>query len=78
MLDDWDERNQRRRSICPGSRLPRIGGFLEPARGTGRDNVKSWRDFACTRCGTDFTIPEDELIFQPVPKQWLLASVQAA
>jgi len=43
----------------------------------GRDHSEPW-EFTCPRCGIDFTVPEDELIFQSVPKNWLLAKVQAA
>jgi hypothetical protein len=30
-------------------------------------------EFTCSRCGTAFTVPLGELIFQSIPKQWLLA-----
>lgn len=30
------------------------------------------------RCGMEFTVPEDELSLQSVPKDWLLAKVHAA
>ena len=80
MLDAWDERNEvvAAGSICP---IPDCGALVisyRPQDRTGHDNAKSWCEFACTRCGTDFTVPEDELIFQSVPKEWLLARVQAA
>jgi hypothetical protein len=39
--------------------------------------VADWCDFTCLHCGIDFSVPEDELIFQAVPKEWLLARVQA-
>jgi len=80
MLDDWDERDEvlAAGSICP---IPDCGALVVSYRPTDRmehDNAKSRYEFACTRCGTDFTVPEDELIFQSVPKEWLLARVQAA
>ena len=80
MLDDWDERDEvvAAGSICP---VPDCGALVvsyKPPGGTGHDNAKSWCEFACRRCGTDFIVPEDELIFQSVPKEWLLARVQAA
>ncbi len=43
----------------------------------GRDHSQPW-EFTCPRCGIDFTVPEDELLFQSVPKEWLLARVHAA
>jgi hypothetical protein len=30
-------------------------------------------EFACSRCGTEFTMPRGTLIFQSVPKGWLSA-----
>jgi hypothetical protein len=27
--------------------------------------------FTCPRCGAEFTVAQNELIFQSVPKQWL-------
>jgi hypothetical protein len=35
-------------------------------------------EFTCPLCEIDFIVAEDELIFQSVPKGWLLASVHAA
>jgi hypothetical protein len=80
MLDDWDEGNavEAAGSICPVADCPALVVSYKPPDGTGHDNAKSWCEFACTHCGTDFTVPEDELIFQSVPKQWPLARVQAA
>jgi hypothetical protein len=80
MLDDWDERDEvvAAGSICP---VPDCGALViscRPLDRTGRVNAKSWCEFACSRCGIDFTVPEDELIFQSVPKEWLLARLQAA
>jgi hypothetical protein len=80
MLDDPDERDEvvAAGSICP---IPDCGALVVSYRRTDRtggDNANSWCEFACTRCGTDFTVPENELIFQSVPKEWLLARIQAA
>jgi hypothetical protein len=80
MLDDWDEPNElvAAGSICP---IPDCGALVvsyRPIGSTEHDNAKSWCEFACKRCGTEFTVPEDEVIFQSVPKEWLLARVQAA
>ncbi len=30
--------------------------------------------FTCSRCGLDFTVPLDELIFRSIPKQWFSAA----
>jgi len=80
MLDDWDERDEvvAAGSICP---VPDCGALVisyRPPDRTGHINAISWCEFTCSRCGIDFTVPEDELIFQSVPKEWLLARVQAA
>jgi hypothetical protein len=79
MIDDWDEREDAvaAGSICP---VPDCGALVvsyRPPERAGRDNARSWCDFTCLHCGIDFSIPEDELIFQSVPKEWLLARVQA-
>ena len=80
MLDEWDERDEvvAAGSICPVADCGALVICYRPSDRTGRDNPKSWCEFTCPRCGIDFTVPEDELIFQSVPKEWLLARVQAA
>jgi hypothetical protein len=80
MIDDWDEREDAvaAASICP---VPDCGALVvsyKPLERAGRDNARSWCDFTCLHCGIDFSFPEDELIFQSVPKEWLLARLQAA
>jgi hypothetical protein len=79
MIDDWDERKHAvaAGSICP---VPDCGALVvsyRPPERAGRDNARSWCVFTCLHCGIDFSVPEDELIFQAVPKAWLLARVQA-
>jgi hypothetical protein len=80
MLDDWNERDEvvAEGSICPGPDCGALVISYRPPDRTGRINGKSWCEFTCSGCGIDFTVPEDELIFQSVPKEWLLAGVQAA
>ena len=51
-----------------------LGVAYRSADDLGRDHSEPW-EFACPRCGIDFTMPDDELIFQSVPKEWLLARV---
>jgi hypothetical protein len=80
MLDGLDECDEvvAAASICP---VPDCGALVisyRPPDRAGRNNSKSWCEFTCSRCGIDFTVREDELIFQSVPKLWLLARVQAA
>ena len=80
MLDDWDERDEVFAAgwICPVPDCSALVISYRPLDRTGRVNAESWCGFTCSRCGIDFTVPEDELIFQSVPKEWLLARVQAA
>ena len=80
MLDNWDECDEvvAAGSICP---VPDCGALVvsyRPPDRTGHANAKSWCEFTYSRCGIDFSVPEDELIFQSVPKEWLLARVQTA
>lgn len=80
MLEDWDQSDEvvAAGSICPVSDCGALAISFRPPGATGRDNAKSWCEFTCPRCGTDFTTSEDELIFQSVPKEWLLARVHSA
>jgi hypothetical protein len=80
MPDLWDERDDvvAAGSICPISDCGALVVAYRPPDRTGRDSARLWWEFICPRCGTDFTVPEDELMFQSVPKEWLLARVQAA
>jgi hypothetical protein len=80
MFDGWDERDEVEAAgtICP---LPGCGALVvsyRPPDRMGLDHAISWCEFTCTRCGTDFIVAEEELIFQSVPKEWLLARVQTA
>ena len=33
------------------------------------------REFVCSECGTEFTAPADDLLFQSVPREWLFSKV---
>jgi hypothetical protein len=74
MPDDRDEQDDvvAAGASCP---IPDCGALAityRPTEGVGRADSKPW-EFTCPRCGIDFTVPEDELILQPVPKEWLVA-----
>lgn len=78
MPDDWEQKEEviAAGTSCP---MPDCGALTVAYRSTDgvrRDHSEHW-EFTCPRCGIDFTVPEDELIFQSVPKDWLLASVHA-
>jgi len=57
MLDDWDERDEvvAAGSICPVPDCVALVICDRPPDRTGRDSTKSWCEFTCPRCGTDFT-----------------------
>ena len=78
MPDEWDEHDDiAAGSSCP---MPNCGELAVAYRSTDtveRDHSEPW-EFTCPHCGIDFTVPEDELLFQSVPSKWLLAGVQAA
>jgi hypothetical protein len=80
MLEDWDECDEvvAAGSICPVSDCSALVVAYRPPDQAERDKARPRCEFTCPRCGTEFTVPEDELIFQSVPKEWLLARVQAA
>lgn len=76
---DWEEHDDEvaAGAICPE---PDCGALAFAYRSTdlvGRDDAEPW-EFTCPRCGMEFTVPEDELSLQSVPKDWLLAKVHAA
>jgi hypothetical protein len=39
-----------------------------------RTSGGSW-DFICSECGTEFMAPKDDLLFQAIPRDWLLSQV---
>jgi hypothetical protein len=80
MPDDWDERDDvvATGSICPILDCGALVVAYCPPDRSGRDNAKSWLEFTCPRCGIGFTVRGEELLFQSVPKEWLLARVHAA
>jgi hypothetical protein len=60
--------------------MPECGALVVAFRATyviSHDHIEPW-EFACGRCGIEFVVPEDELVFQSVPKDWLLARVNVA
>jgi hypothetical protein len=62
---------------CP---MPDCGALTLAYRSIGdggRDNAEPW-EFTCPRCGVEFTVAKCDLLFQSVPRDWLLAKIQAA
>jgi len=69
MPHEWEELDDEvaAGASCP---MPDCGALAVASRatdGVGRDHSEPW-EFVCPRCGIDFAIPKDELIFQSVPK----------
>ena len=49
--------------------MPDCGALVVAFRATSlisHDHIEPW-EFACVRCGIEFVVPEDELVFQSVP-----------
>ncbi len=40
------------------------------------DDTAQW-EFTCSRCGIEFTVPKDDLVFRSVPTQWTSALVNS-
>ena len=79
MPHEWEELDD---EVAAGSSRPMPDcGTLAVAYGSkdgvGRNRSESW-EFTCPRCGIEFVVPEDELVFQSVPKDWLMASATVA
>jgi hypothetical protein len=64
-------------SSCPVPDCSSLVIEYRAADGGRSGHPEDW-EFTCSRCGTEFTVAQGELIFQSVPKQWLLANIGAA
>jgi len=61
-------------SICP---VCETLVFAYRSRCLKHHDSDSW-EFICPLCGSGFTVPESELTFQSLPREWLSAGVYAA
>ena len=79
MPDDWDELGDvvAAGASCPIPDCGALAVTYRPTEDVGRADSEPW-EFTCPRCGIDFTVPEVELILQPVPKEWLVARGRVA
>jgi len=79
MRDDWDELSAEvaAGAICPMPGCGAIGIAFRSKYSARNGHVGSW-EFTCPRCQIDFMAPEQQFVFQSVPKEWLLAGIQAA
>lgn len=74
VLNDWDEFDViAAAATCP---MPDCGGLVVAFRPMDCD-AEPW-EFTCPRCGIDFIVPEEELVFQSVPNRCLLTRAYAA
>jgi len=76
---DWKQRDDivAAASTCPVATCASL--VIEyRAGGTVRAGHPEDWEFTCSRCGTEFTVAQGELIFQSVPKQWLSAETQVS
>jgi len=79
ILHEWKEEVDLRAAgtICP---MPRCGALVisyEPADSLhelGRKLSGRW-DFVCSECGSEFSASKDDLLFNSVPRQWLLSDI---
>jgi hypothetical protein len=63
-------------STCPTPDCGALALVFAPQTTRG-SHAELW-EFTCPRCGNDFVVTADNLIFQSVPKKRLLAQVQTA
>jgi len=79
MSDNWDKHDEEvaAGASCPVRECGALAVVYDSSDCAGADVSGPW-EFRCPYCGVDFTALADELIFQSVPRKWLLARVQAA
>ena len=79
MSHDWDEGDDEvaAGANCPMPDCRALVVSYRSSDNVGRDDAEPW-EFTCLRCGIDFAVSEADLIFQSVPKDWLLAKVEVA
>ncbi len=79
MPHDWKGREDvvAAGTSCP---MPNCGALTIAYRSADDlqdDDTAQW-EFTCSRCGIEFTVSKDDLVFRSVPTQWLFANVEAA
>jgi hypothetical protein len=61
-------------SSCPVVSCGSLVIDYRPAESVRPSHPEDW-EFTCSRCGTEFTVTQGELIFHSVPRRWLFAGV---
>jgi hypothetical protein len=64
-------------AICPSSLCGALVVIFRARYFVTPDHLRLF-EFTCGRCGFDFLVPQDELVFQSVPKNWLTSGVHSA
>lgn len=79
MHDEWEERSGEvaAGAICPVAGCGAIAIAFRPTRVARSGRVESW-EFTCPRCRAEFARHDHELVFQSVPRDWLLAGIRPA
>ncbi len=79
MLRDWKEEVDLKAAgaTCPMPNCGALAISYEPSDSISevvRLASDRW-DFVCPECAAEFTSPSSDLLFQAVPRQWLLSDV---
>jgi hypothetical protein len=63
-------------TTCPMPGCGALAISFEPADSLdeARAFATDW-DFVCSECGSEFTSPRSDLLFQAVPRDWLLSQI---
>jgi len=79
MPQDWEQRDDiiAAASSCPVPDCSSLVIEYRATRSVRPGQPEDW-EFTCSRCGIEFTVDQGGLIFQSVPKQWLLANTHVA
>jgi hypothetical protein len=74
---DWEQRDDivAAASQCPAPDCSSLVIEYRAAGSVRPGHPEDW-EFTCSRCGSEFTVVQGDLIFQSVPKQWLSANSQ--
>ncbi len=79
MSHDWEDCDGElaAAAICPMPDCGALAVAYHPTQSFGGQDAEPW-EFKCPRCGIEFSVPEDELVVQSLPKGWPFGKVRAA
>jgi hypothetical protein len=64
-------------ATCPMPGCGALAISYQPANSVNenrRASTVNW-DFVCSECGTEFTAPKGDLLFQAIPRDWLFSQI---